>query len=232
MRNANRTLWVFLFVLFGLGCVRDEDFIMLQDDVTILENRLQKMESGTIKKTRTELSSVAQSQRNQTGTLEQILTRTSNIERDLAALNRQWASISERLDRLEVSQLKDKQAFRAEIGEISKSYKDTLTSELAKLRRDFNQAQTELNKAWEGRMSRYTKDVEARVTKLDNEITNFYKELEKTIQSYSSGTYVVQPNDTLSKIAGELGVSIDDLARVNNIDDPGRIRVGQELVIP
>ncbi|MEL6272576.1 MAG: LysM peptidoglycan-binding domain-containing protein [Chloroflexota bacterium] len=42
----------------------------------------------------------------------------------------------------------------------------------------------------------------------------------------------VRQGDTLSAISRRCGVAIDTLARVNNIDDPTRIFVGQQLSIP
>ncbi|GAB4158384.1 MAG: hypothetical protein Fur0021_28170 [Candidatus Promineifilaceae bacterium] len=44
--------------------------------------------------------------------------------------------------------------------------------------------------------------------------------------------YLVQAGDTLGTIATEFGVSIDDLARANNISDLDHIEVGQQLIIP
>ncbi len=46
------------------------------------------------------------------------------------------------------------------------------------------------------------------------------------------GPYIVQPNDTLSAIAVEFGVTIDDLMAANGLSDPDSIFVGQELRIP
>ena len=48
----------------------------------------------------------------------------------------------------------------------------------------------------------------------------------------NSGTYVVQPGDTLSQIATQLGISVDDLARYNGIADPNLIYSGQALYLP
>jgi LysM repeat protein len=47
--------------------------------------------------------------------------------------------------------------------------------------------------------------------------------------SGSSGTYTVAAGDTLSGIARDHGVSRDDLARWNKIQDPNRIHPGQTL---
>jgi LysM repeat protein len=45
-------------------------------------------------------------------------------------------------------------------------------------------------------------------------------------------TYIVQLGDTLAEIATEFNVTLEDLARANNITDVNRIEVDQELVIP
>lgn len=45
-------------------------------------------------------------------------------------------------------------------------------------------------------------------------------------------TYTVQPGDILSRIANKVGVSVRELSELNGIDDPDKIRVGQELVLP
>ncbi len=44
-------------------------------------------------------------------------------------------------------------------------------------------------------------------------------------------SHVVQPGDTLSAIAFEYGVSVDDLVRANALDDPDQIIAGDSLVI-
>lgn len=44
--------------------------------------------------------------------------------------------------------------------------------------------------------------------------------------------YVVQQGDTLGAIAIRFGVSVEAIQAANGIDDPTRLRVGQELVIP
>lgn len=46
------------------------------------------------------------------------------------------------------------------------------------------------------------------------------------------GTYIVQPGDTLYSIAKRSGSTVDDLARVNRLKDPAKIRAGQVLWVP
>jgi LysM repeat protein len=218
-------------ISFGLifsGCVRDEDFWALQADVTQLENRIDKVEDKTLEQTQTILTDIEQSQRNQGGAIDQTLTRMSQIERGINNLARQQENIQERLDRLERSQLKDRESIAA----ISTKVQSDMTTSLNDIRKDFNQAQKQLAGSVSQKMETYSQSVDSRIRKLEKELDSFLSELDTTIESYSSGKYIVKSGDTLSKIASELGVSVEDLARINKIDDPGKIRVGQELLIP
>lgn len=51
-----------------------------------------------------------------------------------------------------------------------------------------------------------------------------------TISGQTSRTYTVSHGDTLSNIAGRLGVSVDHLVQVNRIGNPNRIYVSQRLL--
>ncbi len=54
-----------------------------------------------------------------------------------------------------------------------------------------------------------------------------------TAREARDGIYVVQKGDTLRDIAASFGRDAKDIARWNNLDDPNKLRVGQELrVIP
>lgn len=44
-------------------------------------------------------------------------------------------------------------------------------------------------------------------------------------------TYVVQPGDTLWDLAGQFGVSVDELVAMNALSDPSALVVGEELMI-
>jgi len=48
----------------------------------------------------------------------------------------------------------------------------------------------------------------------------------------STWTYVVKPGDTLSEIAKANNTTVEELAKLNKIDNPDLIRVGQEIRIP
>ena len=48
----------------------------------------------------------------------------------------------------------------------------------------------------------------------------------------SAATYIVQPGDTLTRIAQRFGTTVDTLVRNNNIPNPNLIHVGQQLEVP
>ena len=48
----------------------------------------------------------------------------------------------------------------------------------------------------------------------------------------ASRMYRVRPGDTLSGIAGRFGTTVRELVRLNNIEDPSRIRIGLVLKLP
>ncbi len=54
----------------------------------------------------------------------------------------------------------------------------------------------------------------------------------RATRTASAGGYVVKPGDTLSAIAGRLGVEMTALAAANRLDPPYLIRVGQRLTVP
>ena len=53
------------------------------------------------------------------------------------------------------------------------------------------------------------------------------------VHAQTSGpVYIVQPGDSLSSIASDFNISVDELITANNITDPNLLAAGQQLVIP
>ncbi|MEM7553700.1 MAG: peptidoglycan DD-metalloendopeptidase family protein [Cyanobacteria bacterium P01_A01_bin.84] len=50
--------------------------------------------------------------------------------------------------------------------------------------------------------------------------------------SYSRKDYKVKSGDTLAEIAAEHGVSVSELATVNKLDNPNKLQVSQQLIVP
>ncbi|GAB4565609.1 MAG: hypothetical protein Kow0047_16290 [Anaerolineae bacterium] len=53
-----------------------------------------------------------------------------------------------------------------------------------------------------------------------------------TLASTGQNVYLVAPGDTPASIARKFGVSVEELMRVNNIEDSTRLQVNQRLIIP
>lgn len=70
----------------------------------------------------------------------------------------------------------------------------------------------------------------------NDETINFTQSLEliepQNIDNYSMVIYFVKPGDTLWKIAKKFRSRVEDIARVNSIEDENRIYPGQQLYIP
>ena len=54
----------------------------------------------------------------------------------------------------------------------------------------------------------------------------------RDIEDYNIIIYIVKKDDTLWKIAKKFGSTIDDIVRVNGIEDMDKIEKGQKLFIP
>ncbi len=65
-----------------------------------------------------------------------------------------------------------------------------------------------------------------------NVIDNIEEREEDEEHSYSMVIYFVKPGDTLWKIAKKYRSTIDDIVRINDIENPDKIREGMQLFIP
>lgn len=63
-------------------------------------------------------------------------------------------------------------------------------------------------------------------------INNISAEEDDDNEDYSVVIYVVKAGDTLWKIAKRFGSTVDDIVRVNGIERPDRINVGEKIYIP
>ena len=65
-----------------------------------------------------------------------------------------------------------------------------------------------------------------------NIINDMQVEENKDNEVYSIIIYFVKPGDTLWKIAKRFRSTVDNIARINGIEDENKISVGQQLFIP
>lgn len=59
-----------------------------------------------------------------------------------------------------------------------------------------------------------------------------FRNTRKQVNEALAAKYTVKKGDTLSKIAKELGTTVEILAKSNRIADPDQIKEGQILLIP
>ena len=57
-------------------------------------------------------------------------------------------------------------------------------------------------------------------------------EKQEDLEDYSVVIYVVKSGDTLWKIAKRFGSTVDDIARVNGMENPNKINIGEKIYIP
>ena len=79
-------------------------------------------------------------------------------------------------------------------------------------------------------------DLELDINSYNLENVNVIDDIEETEANeehpYSMVIYFVKPGDTLWKIAKKYKSTIEDIARINNIENPDKIDVGMQLFIP
>ena len=65
-----------------------------------------------------------------------------------------------------------------------------------------------------------------------NVITDLNVEENREIDNYSIIIYFVKPGDTLWKIAKKFRSTVENIVKINEIEDENKIYVGQQLFIP
>ena len=78
--------------------------------------------------------------------------------------------------------------------------------------------------------------VEFNVSEQKNKVLNMIEDIKieemKNCNNYSMVIYFVKPGDSLWKIAKKFRSTVDDIAKVNDIENPDKINAGQQLYIP
>ena len=79
-------------------------------------------------------------------------------------------------------------------------------------------------------------ELEITVLLQNSEELNFIQDINVTedtkTDSYSMIIYFVKPGDTLWKIAKQFKSKVEDIARINEVEDVNKIYSGQQLYIP
>ncbi|MFH0924102.1 MAG: LysM peptidoglycan-binding domain-containing protein [bacterium] len=158
---------------------------------------------------------VAQISFNQKESIDSLKQKDSELVRQL-----------ERLNKLE----KEVEEFKIEFKDQTENTKHSLSNVEAKISviiEEINKASTSLSKE----IAQY-KDYVNEVKKLVEELNKNLVPQQHTPISAGRNRYIVQNGDTLSGIAKKHNISIETIMKANNMDDPGKLSIGQELFIP
>lgn len=81
-----------------------------------------------------------------------------------------------------------------------------------------------------------TVGIQFNISEQKNKVLNMIEEVDmeesKDCNTYSMVIYFVKPGDTLWSIAKMFRSTVEDIARVNDIENINKIRIGQQLYIP
>ena len=75
-------------------------------------------------------------------------------------------------------------------------------------------------------------DISEQKSKEIGVIENISVEQSQNCNMYSMIIYFIKPGDTLWKIAKMFRSTVEDIAKVNDIEDPNKIRAGEKIYIP
>jgi nucleoid-associated protein YgaU len=155
-------------------------------------------------------------------------SKVFEIEARLDALEHRIDAVGENVSVLREGATEDMTGLRESMGERT----DEILRRLDALERSISEGLAE-----EGRKRRADKDeLTGMYQVLLEEVTKENENLRERLDALEAGgvssTHVVRSGETLSAIADQYDVTVDDIARANGITNPNRLRVGQELVIP
>lgn len=118
-------------------------------------------------------------------------------------------------------------------GDMKPNYHCDLWQYTDKGRLDGYNGNLDLNKLNGDKPLSFFTEQEEKVVEIETEVKSEFKEVKQspTKRTSKNGKYTVKSGDTLSEIADDFGVSVDNLAKWNNIKNKNVISIGQELVL-
>jgi LysM repeat protein len=246
-------LFISIIPLFS-GCVSRE-IISLQESVAHLENRMidyQASSSQDVAETTSKVTQVNQtvnkafsdirySQSNIGTMIEQLSDRLSKVERDISILQQStqrigsfssesYTTLTERLNGTEESmkdqRRQDLESIQKNLNALAKNIA-SLTSVQNKNQRSINSLETKLSSVGEENRKIYRQILKELGANVPGEA-----DLSSVEAEDSGKTHKVKSGETLSAIASRLGVSVKAIQKLNGIDNPAHIRIGQVIRIP
>ena len=116
--------------------------------------------------------------------------------------------------------------LKLEEDELYNKYKKIMSSEVKSVKQWENEEKIFYKGKEFDIVREYTKNLEINV------IQNIQSGENRTSNPYSMTIYFAKPGDSLWKIAKKFRSTVDNIAKVNGIEDVDKIEVGQQLFIP
>lgn len=239
------------------GCASRE-IEELQGSVQTLESRLREYQRETSEETEfttTSLNELNQMlnrafgeiRRKQTG-METVLESVSNR---LAAVERQTGELQTGMTRIDNQMTNNYAVLNDRLVQFQEDARREMNDALGAVRSDIASMRSDLERL--GRTdAELRREIESARASLNQRIANLDRENGEMFQRIlrelgaedaaasaappasggEDGVHVVRPGETLSGIAARYGASVSELQRLNGIDDPARINVGQRLTLP
>ncbi len=211
--------YAFLFLSSFLVCGCAMNDMATKDDITQVQGNLSE-EMVNLKRNFSQLQMDLEETSQQNKAFKEGTNSNLNaFEKKLETLQGQISSLDQKILKIQTEQ-QQLQAY------VQKTFQDQ--SKALQTQRNSDQVTTE-------------KKLNIILEEVSKENNRLWQEIHRSSRTVSSSTpvhsadgdfYVVQPGESLSKIAARLGVSPQALAQANNITNPSSIRVGQKLVIP
>jgi chromosome segregation ATPase len=155
-------------------------------------------------------------------------SKVFEIEARLDALEHRIEAVGENVSVLREGATEDLTGLRESVGERT----DEILSRLDALEKSISDGLAEERRSRTGDKNELIQMYEVLLEEVTKENEDIRARLSALESRGVASTHVVRSGETLTTIAQDYGTTVDEIVRANEITNPNRLRVGQELVIP
>lgn len=216
----------------------DETFTQAQDesDQTLQQLYINlKRQNDDIQKNQARLNTV----------LEDLSGETLKTSREMDTLKNKISRLEDRINSAESILKTEVAGTQAEMKQQMQANQAQIDNKLKEVQAEWANVQKQVDDKIAQQVSASESRTKSSIAQLKNEVTGSFKDLERMIRELGGGggvtapsqnaegtVHVISSGETLSGIATKYGVSSNEIIRANNISDPSKIQIGQEIVIP
>lgn len=166
----------------------------------------------------------------------------ANLTQDVRLLSQKLGQLEVRMGQLEREnrELKEQLVSQKKLEKRLARYDDTLKSSLNEIRQAFRSADEAQKKAIISAVSKQISELAEQTQKTIDALADYVGHQGSAIPQIQFSDdfpktgirYEVKPGDTIAKIASDHDVPVKDIINANQLANPDRIKVGQNLFIP